>query len=486
MLIHGEKMLKKDISRRGLLKTGVAIGIVHGFPTIIPSRVLGQQAPSNKLQIGVIGCGRIAGGMDIPGIWHNQDLATIVALSDCDLKRMRATQTQTSKLFQKNAPKPKLFQDYHELLSDTSVDAVMICTPEFCHAQQCVEAALAGKDIYVQKPLALTISESRCIANVIKKTGRVFHLGTQQRSEGPSTFGPQFRKAAEYVLNGRLGKIQRVEIGLPQDPSEPTNLPLSQLIPDTFNYDMWQGSTPEAPFSELRTHPQGKGTGVNFERPGWMTIQQYCMGMISNWGAHHIDIAQWGLGFENSGPIHIEGQAVFPQRRLWDAHGQLDVKLTYANGVVMNVADVNIYPNGVRFIGENGWIFCGRTSAKATSKEKSAGGKYGYWRPLETSSQNLIEGTVTHPVVTNPKNHHRIWLENIKTRQPTNTPLEAAHRTTTTCILAFTAMNLKRPLQWNPATENFEGDEEANATLSRPERAPYGVRNALKKAGWHS
>ncbi len=477
-------MLKGAFSRRGFLKAGAAAGGAVAFPAIIPARALGAQAPSKRIQVGVIGCGRIAGGMDIPGVWHNHDLAAVVALSDCDAKRMRATKAKTAKLFDNDLPDLKLHQDYRGLLADKSVDAVMICTPDFWHAQLCVEAALAGKDVYVQKPLAMTVYESRCIAEVMKKTGRVFHLGTQQRSEGKSTFGPQFRKAAEYVLNGRLGRVRRVEIGLPMDPPEPKDMPTCQPVPDTMDYDMWLGYTPAEIFSELRTHPQGNGGEADFGRPGWMVMQNYGMGMIANWGAHHIDIAQWALGMDNSGPVKIRGRADFPRRRLWDAHGKLDVRMKYADGTLMHIADDDIYPNGVRFVGEKGWIFCGRGSVKVMSSDPGAGGKHGRWRPLEASSKDLIEGEVEKQLRRNPSNHHRAWFESILSRKPTNTPPESAHRTTTACILAYTAMNLKRTLRWDPVNERFLGDDGANATLRRPERAPYGVGNALRRAGW--
>ncbi len=470
-------------SRRGFLKGGLAAGAL-AFPTLIPARVRGQQAPSNKLQIGVIGCGRIAGGMDIPGLWQNQDLATLVALSDCDTKRLRSTEQKTRALFAGELPELKRYPDYRDLLADRSVDAVMICTPDFWHAQQCVEAALAGKDVYVQKPLAMTVYESRMIVEVVRKTGRVFHIGTQQRSEGKSTFGSQFRKAAEYVRNGRLGRLRTIEVGLPQDPPEPAEGALEQPVPGTFNFDQWLGYAPQAPYSELRTHPQGKGDEADFGRPGWMVLQDYSMGMIANWGAHHIDIVQWALGMEGSGPVKVRGRADFPKRRLWDAHGKLDVKMEYADGTLLHVADESVYPNGIRFVGEKGWIFCGRGSVKTMSGDPGAGGRHGRWRPLEASAKELIEGEVEWPLARNPQTHHRIWLESLRTRQPTNTTPEAAHRTTTACILAYTAMNLKRPLTWDPVAERFVKDDEANATLSRPERAPYGVRNTLKRAGW--
>jgi len=475
-------MRQVKFSRRKFLQGSAVAGTLM-FPTIIPARALGQQAPSKKIQVGIIGCGRIAGGMDIPGVWLNQDLATVVALSDCDRQRMTTTQKKTHKLFDGDLPKLALYQDYRELLADRSVDAVMICTPDFWHAQQCVDAALAGKDVYVQKPLAMTVYESRAIAAVMQKTERIFHIGTQQRSEGKSTFGPQFRKAAEYVRNGRLGKVRRVEVGLPQDPPEPTDLPLIQPVPDNLDYDKWLGYAPAEFYSELRTHPQGKDGEANFGRPGWMVMQAYSMGMIANWGAHHIDIAQWALDMEASGPVKVSGKAEFPKRRLWDAHGKLDVRMEYADGTLLHVADESLYPNGVRFIGDKGWIFCGRGSVKTMSNDPGAGGKHGRWRPLEASRKELIEGEVERPLARNPSNHHRIWLEGIRTRTPTHVLPETAHRTTTACILAYTAMNLKRPLTWDPAAERFVGDAEANATLSRPEREPYGVRRSLARAG---
>jgi myo-inositol 2-dehydrogenase/D-chiro-inositol 1-dehydrogenase len=475
-------MNKHPISRRTFIHAGLLSGAALGFPTIIPSRVLGAEAPSKKIQVGIIGCGRIAGGMDIPGVWQNQDLATLVAFSDPDIKRIKATQKKSKELFNGDMPETKCYQDYKELLADPAVDAVMICTPDHWHAQLCIDAALAKKDIYVQKPMAMSIAESRMIADVVKKSGRVFHLGTQQRSEGKSTFGAQFRKAAEYVRNGRLGRIKRVEIGLPQDPQEPADLPLSQPIPETFNYDLWLGCAPQAPYCELRTHRQGEGDNVDFGRPGWLTIQDYCMGMISGWGSHHMDIALWALNIGQT-PVVVSGKADFPKRRLWDVHGKLNLQYKYANGTILNIADDKLYPNGIRFVGEEGWIFCSRGSVKATISDPGAGGKHGYWRPLEASNKKLIEGEVDHPLTRNNSNHHRVWFDSIRSRQPTNTPIESAHESTVTCILGNMAMNLKRPLTWDPKAEKFTNDDAANVALSRPERAPYGACNALKKAG---
>jgi myo-inositol 2-dehydrogenase / D-chiro-inositol 1-dehydrogenase len=478
--ISGKRMSVHSISRRQFIQTGALTSAMLGFPTIIPSRVLGAEAPSKKIQVGIIGCGRIANGMDIPGVWQNQDLASIVAFADPDLRRCKYTQEKTKVLMNGDMPTSTCYQDYRGLLADPAVDAVMICTPDHWHAQLCVEAALAKKDIYVQKPLALSIAESRIITDIVQKTGRVFHLGTQQRSEGKSTFGAQFRKAAEYVRDGRIGKVKRVEIGLPRDPKEPEIFELSQPIPETFNYDLWLGCAPQAPYCEMRTHRQGEGDKVDFGRPGWMTIQDYCMGMISGWGSHHLDIALWALGVGQT-QVQVTGKASFPKRRLWDVHGELDVTYTYANGLKIHIGDESRFPNGIRFVGEEGWIFCGRGSVKTTISDPGAGGKHGYWRPLEASKKSIIEGEVKEPLTRNPSNHHRVFFDSIKTRQPTNTPIQSAHESTTTCILGFMAMNLKRPLNWDPKAEKFINDDKANEALSRPERAPYGAQNALKR-----
>lgn len=472
-------------TRRNFVTTGMA---TIGFPMIVPARVLGKESPSHKIHVGLIGCGRIAHGMDLPGLALNQDLATLVGLSDCDRLRMNGMEKYAKALFEKkNLPQLQLATNYRELLANPDVDAVMICTPDFSHAEICVAAMLAGKDVYVQKPLAMTIEESRTIAEIAKKTGRVFHIGSQQRSEGRNTLGPQFRQAVDYVRDGRIGKVLRVEVGLPYDGSEPADWPLVEPIPATFDFDRWLGCAPLAPYSQLRTHHQGRKDKADFNaRPGWMTIQAYDMGMIANWGAHHLDIVQWALNTESTGPVEAAGHASYPKRRLWDTHGRFDVTLTYADRTAVHVAGDDVYPVGERFIGEDGWIFCSRGSAKATESDPVAAKRHGYWRPLEASDPKLIQGEVAHPVCRNTIGHHRVWLESIRSRKPTNIPVETAHRSTSACILAYTAMKLGRPLKWDPAAERFVNDEEANKTLSRPERAPYGMRNVIKELGVRS
>jgi hypothetical protein len=262
------------MKRRNFINN-LAIGAVGtlGFPTIVPAHVLGgKDAPSNKINIGQIGCGRIARTHDLPGTWKF-DKARIMAV--CDLDRHRTEETKqlveeyyTKKTGQSNYIDVKMYDDYREMLLNKDIDAVMISTPDFWHAQPAMEAALAGKDIYLQKPTSLTIHEGRQLANLIKKTGRILQVGTQQRSSS------QFRIAAELVRNGRIGKLHTVKVGLPGDPSGPSAPAMP--IPKGFNYDMWLGSTPNMPYTEIAVHPQ-KG----YDRPGWLRMEQFGAGMIT-------------------------------------------------------------------------------------------------------------------------------------------------------------------------------------------------------------
>jgi len=265
------------MKRRNFINN-LALGAVGtlGFPTIVPAHVLGgKDAPSNKINIGQIGCGRIARTHDLPGTWKFEK-ARIMAV--CDLDRHRTEETKqlveeyyTKKTGQSNYIDVKMYDDYREMLLNKDIDAVMISTPDFWHAQPAMEAALAGKDIYLQKPTSLTIHEGRQLANVIKKTGRILQVGTQQRSTS------QFRIAAELVRNGRIGKLHTVKVGLPGDPSGPPAPAMP--VPKGFNYDMWLGSTPYIPYTEIAVHPQ-KG----YDRPGWLRMEQFGAGMITGWG----------------------------------------------------------------------------------------------------------------------------------------------------------------------------------------------------------
>ncbi len=457
-------------SRRGFVKATAAGACVAGFPTIIPSKVLGAEAPSKTIQVGQIGFGRIAKGMDVPGIMRCAGVR-YVALSDLDTRRMELGKAFIGAAYAKNGTSVSLglHQDYRELLARSDVDAVAISTPDHWHSQPAVEAAFAGKDVYMQKPASLTISEGRLFSNAIRENNRVFLLGSQQRSTD------QFHRACELVRNGRLGKIQRIEIGLPGDPGGGRREEMP--VPANLNYEMWLGSTPFVYYTEDRVHAQQDPKLQS--RPGWLRCEQFGAGMITGWGSHHLDIAHWAMGWESTGPVSIEGKAEFHTGGLWDVHGDYDVTLTYADGTPMRVWDK--FPNGIRFVGEKGWIFVSRGPAKMTASDPVAPGKP--LKALDASDSRLLEGAIGADGVRlyrHRGNHHQNWIDCIRTRAETIVTAETAHRSCSACLLAHLAMKTGRRLTWDPARETFVGDDRANAMLAREERAPYGTRRAYE------
>src|SRR5215218_360125 len=320
---------------------GVAV-VASGFPAIVPSTVFGAAAPSNRINIGAIGTGRISRGHDLPGLWKHPD-ARIMAVCDLDTKRVQDAITLVNGQYAKTTGKPydgvTGYSQYRELLANKDVDAVVISTPDHWHALIATDAVRAGKDVYLQKPASLTIAEGRALSDAVHRSGRIFQIGSQQRST------IQFRYAAELVRNGRIGELKTVEVGLPGDPAggDPTPVP----VPTGFNYDAWLGSTPVVPYAVDRVHPQS-----GYGRPGWLRCEQFGAGMITGWGAHHIDSAHWGMDTEHTGPVEIWGTAEFPKKGLWDVHGPFKTEALYANGVKMIVSGE--FPNGVKFEGTEG------------------------------------------------------------------------------------------------------------------------------------
>jgi predicted dehydrogenase len=325
-----------------------------------------------------------------------------------------------------------------------------------------MEAALAGKDIYLQKPTSLTIAEGRLLSDVVHRTGRIFQIGCQQRSLNP---WPQFHCACELVRNGRIGDIRHIKIGLPIDPAGPAEPEMP--VPANLNYDIWLGSTPLVYYTEKRVHPQ-----KDYSRPGWLRCEQFGAGMITGWGSHHLDIAHWGMGTEFTGPVEVEAKAEFPKSGLWDVHGRYKIHAKYANGVTMEVRDD--LPNGVRFEGTEGWIFVTRGSPVTSSDPGSQDPKAKY---LDASDPKILVSRIGSDKVylyDSPEQHLN-WLECIRTRREPIGPVEVGHRSCSACLISHIAMKLQRKLYWDPRKERFVNDEEANKMLSRPQRYPYGT-----------
>jgi len=460
-------MAKKKMGRRQFLATAgkgvVASSVVAGFPAIVPSSVFGATSPGNRINVGAIGTGRISRGHDLPGIWQH-DIARVMAACDLDSKRVEDAKTLINGYYSKQTGKPydgvAGYTNYHDLLANKDVDAVVISTPDHWHCLIAIDAVEAGKDVYLQKPASLTIAEGRALSDAVQRSGRIFQIGSQQRST------VQFRYAAELVRNGRIGQIKTVEVGLPGDPSGEVEPEMP--VPKNLNYDMWLGSTPVVYYTEKRVHPQ-----VGYDRPGWLRCEQFGAGMITGWGAHHIDSAHWGMDTELTGPVEIWGTAEFPKSGLWDVHGPFKTEALYANGVHMIVS--GDFPNGIKFIGTNGWIFVSRGNEKVTASDPVA--KLNDSTALQSSDPKIIKSVIGPTEIHLPesKEHHLNWLESVKSRKPPIAPVEVAHRSCSACLLHHAAMKLKRKLYWDPAKERFKNDDEANAMLSRPQRAPYAI-----------
>ncbi len=454
-------------SRRAFMTTAgkgiVASAVVGGFPSIVPASVLGANAPGNRINIGAIGTGRISRGHDLPGLWR-YDTARIMAACDLDSRRVEDARTLVNGHYTKTTGKEyngvTTYSDYRELLANKDVDAVVISTPDHWHAIIAIHAVQAGKDVYLQKPASLTITEGRALSDAVHHSGRIFQIGSQQRSS------PQFRYAAELVRNGRIGQLKTVYIGLPGDP-EGDDEPVMP-VPANLNYDMWLGSTPVVPYTEKRVHPQN-----DYGRPGWLRCEQFGAGMITGWGAHHIDSAHWGMDTEYTGPIEVWGSAEFPKKGLWDVHGPFRTEAMYANGVHMIISGE--FPNGIKFEGTNGWIFVSRGNESVTDSDPVA--KLQDSRALAASDPRIIKSVIGPDEIHlyESKEHHGNWLDCIRSRQQTIAPVEVAHRACSACLIHHMAMKLKRKLIWDPAKERFTNDPEANAMLSRPQRAPYTI-----------
>jgi len=457
-------MKPKNLDRRDFLRIsalGAAGAIV--VPTIVPSTVFGKNAPSNKILIGQIGCGRIAREADLPGVMRF-DSARVVAATDLDSKRLGEGKQYIEEYYQKKYGRKevdvKMFGDYREMIEKAGIDAVIISTPDHWHAQPAIHAALAGKDIYLQKPTSLTIAEGRKLSDMVHRSGVIFQIGSQQRSS------EQFRYACELVRNGRIGQLKTIQIGLPGDPGGEVEPEMP--VPKNLNYDMWLGSTEKVYYTEKRVHPQ-----ADYGRPGWLRCEQFGAGMITGWGAHHLDIAHWGMGMEYSGPVEIEAKASFPKSGLWNVHGDFEVKATYANGVVMYVSGDR--PNGVRFEGTEGWIFVTRGNYQATKSDPvtfDANRK-----SLDASDPKIITSVIGENEIHlyKSEDHYGNWLDCIQSRRQPIAPVEVAHRSCSACLLSHIAMKIPKTLKWDPVRERFTNSEEANGLLSRKQRKPYGT-----------
>ena len=467
----------KNHSRRSFIKTSlIGTAGLAVFPGIIPARLLGADAPGKKINVAQIGCGRM--GRSDMGNVLNESLARVVAVCDLDSKRLAAGKKMAEDFYSKQGESGvnvKTFHDYHDVLASPDIDAVVVTVPDFSHARLAIEAAIAGKHIYVQKPVTYNIAEAIGLRRAVEAKKIILQTGSQQRSEHPWM---TFRSASEAVRNGRIGQLKTIQIGVGMDkPSG--HAPEPMPVPENLDYEHWLGSAPEQPYMERRGHPQGSLDA----RPGWITTEDFGLGMITNWGAHHVDIAQWAMGQELGGPLTVEAQAEFMQNDAWTVHTSYHVEMLYPKNVQF-ILD-NKFENGIRFEGDEGWIFCTRGAERVTASDPNAPVEPGRLSPLRASDPKILSPLDGNAVRWMPsRTHHGNWLESIVANRQPIAPIQQSARSLEACAAAWIGMKLKRKLTWDAATEMFVGDDAANALRSRKARKPeYDYNVAMKKAG---
>lgn len=459
------------ITRRNFLKKSVAasMGMLIA-PTIVPASVMGKNAPSNRIVVGAIGIGRISLSHDLT---DTIKLGNVHVKSVCDVDANRVAngiRFVEDYYTKRNGSRYKGvvgYENYLDMLADSDIDAVLISTPDHQHAPLVVNAARAGKHVYCQKPTSLTILEGRQMSNAVNASGIKFQIGSQQRSM------TQFRVACELVRNGRIGELQEVECRIPGDP--PGGNPEPMPIPAGLNYDMWLGTTPYVDYTVDRVHTPD--VAQLFSRPGWLRCEQFGAGMITGWGAHHFDIAHWGMGMEYSGPVEVSGHATFATGGLWDVHtSDFETEMLYPNGtIVRGLTESKEKPNGVLFKGSEGWIFVSRGDYKASPSDPNASEPT---PALQASDPAILQSVITESEIHlyRSSDHHANWIDSIVTGKMNSTPAEVAHRSCSACLLQHIAMKLGRKLYWDPTLERFKNDDEANSMLSRQQRVPYDIK----------
>ena len=437
---------QSGISRRTFVKGLLSGGAVAGVPWILPGRASGAIAPSGRITIGMIGMGRQATHANLPPFLQSKD-TQVVAVCDVDSWRMKGAVGRVNAHYAKKKASGtykgcSTHGDFREILARDDIDAVMISTPDHWHVPMAIAAAKAGKDVCCEKPLTLSIHEGRVLSDVVKRYGRVFRTDSEFRSHW------YFHRAVELVRNGRIGKLHTIRTGVPRGDVACGPQPVMP-VPEELDYDMWLGPAPLAPYTRNRVHTPG-----SFRRPGWMRCRDYCDGMITNWGAHLVDIVQWGNGTDRSGPVEVEATGTYPTDGLWNVLLSFEAKYKYANGVTMHYVMGRPY---VRFEGDDGWI------------NVEYGGK------IRSSPESLVKETlgpadeIRFPL----RSEKADFIDCVKTRGRTLADAEVGHRTTSVCHLAHISIMLGgETLRWDPAAEQFIDNDAANRLTRRTALRP--------------
>ncbi len=422
-------------TRREFLKGAAAAGAAIAFPAIVPGSALGADggvAPSNRIAMGVIGSG-LQGTSNMRGFMRRKG-TQMVAVCDVDKSHRDAAKRIVDEQY--GNTDCATHDDFRELNQRDDIDAVIIATPDHWHVVPAIDAAENGKDMYVQKPLAWSIQEGRALVEAVDKYGRILQTGSQQRSD------KRFRQACELVRNGRLGAIYAVNVGIPENNRfcGPTWTP--EAVPAGFDYDFWLGPAPWAEYHHQRCHYE------------FRFLLDYSGGQVTNFGAHNLDIAQWGLGMDDTAPVTVEGNGVFPASGLFTTATKVFFECEYANGVRL-VCKTGKF--GMTFEGTEGTVYVDRETIKAA--------------PASLLDEKIGSDEIK---LYKSDDHYQNFLDCVRSREKPICDAETGHRSSTVCNMGNCAMVLGRKLKYDPKAERFD-DAEANKMLGREMRGPWSI-----------
>lgn len=434
----------KAYTRRQILSAFGTAGLVTMCPSIVPSSVFGATAPSNRINVAMIGMGRQALHANLkPFLFSNE--ARVVAVCDVDKWRLEKARQAVDQHY--NNQTCATYTDWRDVLARDDIDAVMNSTPDHWHVPISLAAVRRGMHVSCEKPLTLSVAEGRVLADAVKKAGVTFRTDSECRTDA------YMHKTAELVRNGYIGRIKRIEVGVPTgDVAGGKADPMP--VPEELDYDMWVGPAPMKPYTLDRVH-----TPHSYKRPGWMRCRDTCEGMVTNWGAHTIDVAQQIHNSDRSGPVRVEGQGQYPKpgSGLWNVLLNFQVQYRYADGVVLDYHTAK--GAFIRVEGEDGWIHAPWLGGQITASDPKI---------LRTK---LKDGDIHLP----QRQDKEDFLYGIKNNAPTMADAEVGHRTCSMCQLGHIAIQLGRPLQWDPKAERCTNDVEANGMLRKSYRVPWGL-----------
>jgi len=427
-----------------IAKSALAVASI-GIPSIVPASVFGKNAPSNRINVGFIGTGRQVFEKNIPQMLAVPGVQ-IVSVCDVDSWRMNEAKNMVNDFYAKQKEKSSYkdcatVADFRNIINSKDVDALMISTPDHWHVPMGIMAAKAKKHFALEKPISLSVHQGRMLADAVKKYGVIARTDSEFRSVRAQNY------PVELVRNGHLGKLERVEITFPSDPTPVPTQP-DMPVPKELDYEMWLGPTPFVPYTVARVHEPFQKKN----RPGWMRINTYAQGMISNWGAHYFDLAQWANNTENTGPIEVEGKGQFPLS-LWNTMINFDVTYRYANGMVLTCLQSPTSKPAIKFIGSKGWIKVDDYPGITTSSNPAFLNRKARKGELDLSKTLWDKDD---------------FIEAVRNNKQPLEPIEVGHRAISISQIGLIACQVGEKLKWNPEKELFEGNNYANSLLAAP------------------